>query len=386
MFKYIVVGAGFAGAVMAERIANERNEQVLIIERRQHIAGNAYDQYNSHGILVHRYGPHIFHTNMKEVWEYLSQFTEWHPYQHEVLGYIDGMQVPIAINLNSLSQLLPHSVAKGIEQKLIQTFGYESKVPILRLRETEDEQLKWLAELIYNKVFLNYTIKQWGVQPEELNPQVTGRVPVKLSRDNRYFQDRYQGIPKHGYTRMFERMLSNPNIRLMLNTSYQEVVELDPITKRIRLFGQPFDGQLIYTGKIDELFDYSLGELPYRSLHFESSTLNQPNYQQVGTVNYPNDYAFTRITEFKHLTGQQHAATTIVREYPQEYDRHVPGKDIPYYPFPNDVNHALYAQYRTLAKSYRQLTLLGRLAEYTYYDMDAVVAKALKVYLERIHE
>lgn len=382
MFRYIIVGAGFAGAVTAERIARELNEKVLVIEKRNHIGGNAYDCYNTDGVLIHQYGPHIFHTRIKEVWEYLSQFTEWRLYHHRVLGVIDGKKVPIPFNLNTLHEIFPLSLAQSLEEKLIQHFGYNVKVPILKLREVDDGQLRFLADFIYEKVFLHYTMKQWGVTPEELNSTVTGRVPVYISRDDRYFQDVYQAMPKEGYTRLFETMLGHPNIKLMLNTNVNEVLKLKD--GRIFAFGQEFTGKLIYTGMIDELFNYEFGELPYRSLRFDFETEHTEQTQEVGTVNYPNDYEFTRITEFKHLTGQVHPHTTTVREYPQPYNRHVAEQAIPYYPYVQAEPMALYDRYKEKAKQYEQLIVVGRLAEYRYYDMDAVVAKALKVFRDRI--
>lgn len=384
MFDYVVVGAGFAGAVIAERIATQLNEKVLVIEKRNHIGGNAYDYYDENGILVHKYGPHIFHTRSKEVWDYLSQFTDWYLYHHHVLGSIDGKKVPIPFNLNTLYELLPESLAKPLEEKLVNKFGYNVKVPILKLRETDDQDLKFLADFVYDKVFLNYTTKQWGMKPEELDPTVTGRVPVYISRDNRYFQDAYQGMPKEGYTKIFEKLLFHSNIKLMLNTDYKEVIEIDFKNGNISLFGQEFKGTLIYTGKIDEFFNYEFGELPYRSLRFEFENIQKEFVQPVGTVNYPNEYQFTRITEFKHLTGQKHSSTTIVKEYPQDYERNVKGKDIPYYPIPRKENLELYARYKERAKQFSNVLFVGRLAEYRYYDMDAVIARALKVFKDKI--
>jgi UDP-galactopyranose mutase len=385
MFDFIIVGAGLSGAVMAERIARVMGRKVLLIERRPHIAGNVYDRFNEQGILIHQYGPHIFHTKLRHVWDYLSQFTEWRFYHHRVLGHIDGRLVPIPFNLNSLHHLLPGGLAGRLEDKLVRTFGYPAKVPILKLRDSDDDELKRLADYVYEKVFLHYTTKQWGMKPEDLDPSVTGRVPVSVSRDDRYFQDAYQGMPADGYTRMIERMLDHPNIKLLLNTDYREALETDWSTGAIRLFGQPFEGKLIFTGKIDELFDYEYGELPYRSLRFEFETLHQSQYQPVGTVNYPNEYDFTRITEFKHLTGQQHPYTAIVREYPQAYEKNTPGRDIPYYPIPRPENQERYKLYLKKAQTFDNLILLGRLAEYTYYDMDACVAKALKVFEQQIN-
>ncbi|MGP3561695.1 UDP-galactopyranose mutase [Geobacillus sp. BK01] len=384
MFDYVVVGAGFAGAVIAERIATQLNEKVLVIEKRNHIGGNAYDYYDENGILVHKYGPHIFHTRSREVWDYLSQFTDWHLYHHHVLGSIDGKKVPIPFNLNTLHELLPESLARPLEEKLVSKFGYNVKVPILKLRETDDKDLKFLADFVYEKVFLNYTTKQWGMKPEELDPTVTGRVPVYISRDNRYFQDAYQGMPKEGYTKIFEKLLSHSNIKLMLNTDYKEVIDIDVKNGKISLFGQEFKGIFVYTGKIDEFFNYEFGELPYRSLRFEFENIQKEFVQPVGTINYPNEYQFTRITEFKHLTGQEHSSTTIVKEYPQGYERKVKGKDIPYYPIPKKENLELYAKYKERARQFPHVFFVGRLAEYRYYDMDAVIARALTVFNNKI--
>ncbi|PJW16148.1 UDP-galactopyranose mutase [Geobacillus sp. WSUCF-018B] len=381
MFDYVIIGTGFAGSVLAERIATQLNKKVLMIEKRNHIGGNAYDSYDSQGILIHNYGPHIFHTKIKKVWDYLSNFTEWHLYHHKVLGVIDGQKVPIPFNLNSINQLFPKNLAERLEKKLIENFGYNKKVPILKLREVEDTDLKFLADYIYEKVFLGYTTKQWGVTPEELDPSVTGRVPVYISRDDRYFQDPYQGMPKEGYTKLFERMLDHENIKILLNTDYKEVLQFNFETGEASLFGQKFGGKIIYTGPIDYFFDYKFGQLPYRSLNFVFEQFNQEQVQEVGTVNYPNDYNFTRITEFKHLTNQISNKTTTVKEFSQEY---IPGKNIPYYPIKNENNLELYRMYKEEVRKYDNLIFIGRLAEYQYYDMDMVVAKALRVFEEKI--
>ncbi len=379
MFDYIIVGAGIAGIVLTERIANILNKEVLLIEKRNHIGGNCYDYYDEKGILVHKYGPHIFHTDIEEVWEYLSQFTEWHDYHHKVLGYIDGYKVPIPFNLDSLHQLLPEDLAEKLESKLIQTFGDNVKIPILELKKVDDAELKYLADYIYDKVFLNYTKKQWGMEPEDLDASVTARVPVYISRDDHYFRNKYQGLPKKGYTQMFENMLSKDNIQVKLSTDSKEVIHHD--RDKFIIFDEEFEGKLIYTGKVDELFNYQYGELPYRSLDFQFENLNQEYYQEVGTVNYPNDYDFTRITEFKHLTGQKNESTTIAREYPQEYVKEV---NIPYYPIPKKENRDIYHQYRRAFDSLDNLILIGRLAEYQYYDMDEIVAVALKIFEDKI--
>ncbi|MBD8069403.1 UDP-galactopyranose mutase [Bacillus sp. PS06] len=381
MFDYVIVGAGFVGSVLAERIASQLNKKVLIIEKRNHIGGNAFDSYNEHGVLIHNYGPHIFHTRSKDVWNYLSQFTDWRLYQHHVLGQIDGKEVPIPFNINTLYDVFPKSMAQRLEEKLINNFGYNVKVPILKLKEVQDEDLKYLAQYIYEKVFLNYTVKQWGVKPEDLDPTVTGRVPVYISKDNRYFQDQFQGMPKEGYTKLFEKMLSNPNIKVMLNTDYKEIININFDTNSMKVLNSDFEGKLIYTGPIDYFFDYKHGELPYRSLKFLFDTFNQPEFQKVGTVNYPNNYNFTRITEFKHLTGQVLPNTTIVKELSQEY---IPGQNDPYYPIKNEENSQKYKLYKSEASKLDNVIFAGRLAEYQYYDMDAVVAKALKVFKEKL--
>jgi len=374
MYNTIIVGAGYAGLVVAERLASKADQKVLVIEQRQHIGGNAYDRFDEHGVLIHEYGPHIFHTRSSEVWNYLSQFTEWHHYEHHVLAKIDGKEVPIPFNLNTISEVFPADMAARMQSKLIEKLGYNVKVPILKLREQDDEDLKFLADYVYEKVFLNYTLKQWGISPEELDPTVTGRVPVYISRDNRYFQDKYQGLPKYGYTEMFKKMLDHPNIHLMLNCRYQDLITISESGNTF--LGQPFTGEIVYTGMIDELFNFQYGELPYRSLAFEYDTFDMEYKQSVGQLNFPNSYEYTRITEFKHLTGQRHAKTTLAREYPQAYVR---GENTAYYPIVKDENQQIYQRYKKLAEQLKAVHLVGRLAEYKYYDMDAVVASALKL-------
>lgn len=378
MFDYVIVGAGMAGCVMAERIANVLNKKVFIIEKRNHVGGNCYDYYDENGILVHKYGPHILHTNLESVWKYLSQFTDWTDYQHHVLGFIDNKKVPIPFNLNTLHELLPESLAERLEEKLIDKFGFNTKIPILELQKSEDKDLKLLADFIYEKMFLNYTKKQWGIKPEELDPSVTERVPIYISRDNRYFQDKYQGIPLKGYHKIFEKMLRNPNIKFMLNTDFKEVIKT--YDNKMYFLENEFKGKLIFTGQIDELFDYEFGELPYRSLKFKSETIDEEYFQEVGTVNYPNNHDFTRITEFKHLTGQKNSKTTIVKEYPQKYDK----DNIPYYPIPQQENLKLYKMYADEAQKLNNVIFLGRLAEYKYYDMDMVIKRVLDIFEEEI--
>lgn len=383
MFNFIVIGAGLAGCTIAERIANILGEKVLLIEKRNHIGGNCYDYYNEYGILVHKYGPHIFHTNYREVWDYISKFTEWIYYQHKVLAYVDGKKVPIPFNLNTLELLFSKHLSFKLERKLIEKFGYGSRISILKLKEVEDKDLKLLADFIYEKFFLNYTIKQWNTKPEELEENVTARVPINISRDDRYFQDIYQGIPKEGYTKIFEKMLNTDKIKILLNTDYKEIIEIDFIEREIYLLGRKFKGKLIFTGMIDEFFNYELGELPYRSLKFQFKTYNKEYYQEVATINYPNDFEFTRITEFKHMTGQFSLYTTVAEEYPKPYEKE---KNIPYYPIPKKENIDLYNKYLKRAKEFKNVLFVGRLAEYKYSNMDYVVKRSLESFQKLKYE
>ncbi|NJO16112.1 MAG: UDP-galactopyranose mutase [Thioploca sp.] len=367
---WLIVGAGFTGSVLAERIASQLGQQVLVVEQRNHIGGNAYDYYNEHSVLVHQYGPHIFHTNAQRIWDYLSQFTQWYSYYHHVLAVVDGNQIPLPFNLNSLYALFPHHYADKLAQQLLEQYGFNVKVPILKIRqEARGDDLTFLADYIYKKVFYNYTLKQWNFTPEELSPAVTARVPIYISRDDRYFQDQFQGLPKRGYTVLFQRLLTHPNIKILLNTSYQEIKTAIEYQK------------MIFTGAIDEFFEYQYGELPYRSLAFQSIYTHQNQIQPVGTINYPNEYHYTRTTEFKHLTGQYVYGSTYIEEYPQPYQ---PGKNIPYYPIPKTEYRELYQKYQQEAdKLSDRVIFAGRLADYQYYNMDQAVARALSLF-ERI--
>ena len=382
MYDTIIIGAGFAGAVLAERLATQKNQRVLVIDKRQHIGGNCFDCFDEHGVLIHQYGPHLFHTDNKSVFDYLSQFTEWRPYQHEVLAFIDGQKVPVPFNLNSLHSLLPKSLADSLELKLIERFGYGVKVPILELRTIDDKELKFLADFIYEKIFVNYTAKQWGKKPEDISAEVTGRVPVHISRDNRYFQDKYQAIPAHGYTKIFQNMLDQPNISLLLNTDFKDVFKVDLESGKMQFMNSEFTGQLIFTGLIDELLEHRFGELPYRSLAFKFENLPTEQFQEKTTINYPNDYDFTRITEFKHISQQTISGTTIVKEFPQNFERDNPDKNIPYYPIFTDENKQKLDRYLSFAEQFDNITLVGRLAENRYYDMDDIVARALQVFAD----
>ena len=357
MFDYLIVGAGFAGSVLAERLARDADQQVLICDVRAHIGGNAYDHYNDDGILVHKYGPHIFHTNSAEVFEYLSQFTAWRPYQHRVRASVDGQLVPIPINLDTLNALYGLNLTAFTAGDFLASLA-EPRHPI---RTAEDVVVNAVGRELYEKFFRGYTRKQWGREPSDLDASVTARVPTRTNRDDRYFTDTYQAMPLHGYTRLFERMLDHPNIKILLNTDYREIVGLIPYR------------HMIYTGPVDAFFDYRYGKLPYRSLRFQHETHAVPIYQSAPVINYPNDYAYTRVTEFKYLTGQEHPKTSIVYEYPE-------AEGDPYYPVPCPENAALYRRYKALADSTAGVTFVGRLATYKYYNMDQVVAQALAIY------
>lgn len=357
MFDYLIVGAGYAGSVIAERLARGSAKRVLLVEKRPHIAGNAYDHYDDAGILVHRYGPHIFHTNSAEVFSYLSRFTEWRPYEHRVLASVDGRLLPIPINLDTVNRLY------GLNLNSFQLEGFfaERAERLTAVRTSEDVIVGKVGRELYEKFFRGYTRKQWDLDPSELDASVTARIPVRTNRDDRYFDDAYQAMPLHGYTRMFERMLDHPRIKIMLNTDYRELAGMIPCR------------ETIYTGPVDAFFDYRFGKLPYRSLEFRFETLEDERHQATGTVNYPNDQAYTRITEFKHLTGQRHAKTSIVYEYPR-------AQGDPYYPVPRPENAALYREYKSLADATPGVHFVGRLATYKYYNMDQVVAQALALY------
>ncbi|MDF2434305.1 MAG: UDP-galactopyranose mutase [Mucilaginibacter sp.] len=356
MFDYLIVGAGFAGSVLAERLASIEGKKILLVDKRNHIGGNAYDCYNNEGILIHKYGPHIFHTNSKEVFHYLSKFTEWRNYQHKVLACVDGQQVPIPINLNTINNLY----GLNLSSAEVEGFLAARAEDIAQVKTSEDVVLKAVGRELYEKFFKGYTKKQWDLDPSELDASVTARVPTRINKDDRYFTDTYQAMPLHGFTKMFEKMLDHPNIKILLNTDYHEVINEIPYAK------------MIFTGPVDEYFDYCYGKLPYRSLQFKFETLDQEQFQQTGTINYPNDYAFTRITEFKYLTGQKHTKTSLVYEFPK-------AEGDPYYPIPRPENAELYKKYQQLTQQ-TNAYFVGRLATYKYYNMDQVVAQALNTF------
>ncbi len=367
---WLIVGAGFTGGVLAERIASQLDQKVLLVDQRDHVGGNSHDEHDEHGVLVHRYGPHIFHTNAQHVWRYLSHFTAWRRYYHQVQGVVDGRHVPIPFNLNTLDALFPAAHAERLARQLIDHYGYNVKVPILKLREATSGDLEFLADYIYEKIFRHYTQKQWGFSPEELGPAVTARVPVLISRDDRYFQDTYQGMPARGYAELFRRMLGHPNIRLLLNTPYREVAEEIAYQR------------MVFTGPIDEFFDHVHGELPYRSLRFVAHHDPVDCLQPVATVNYPNEFEYTRTTEFKQLTGQRCLGTTWIEEYPEPYRR---GENVAYYPMPREECRAMYRLYQAEAEKVRKRVIFaGRLGDYQYYNMDQAVARALSIFDKEI--
>ncbi len=354
MFDYLIAGAGFAGSVVAERMAS-LGKKVLVVDRRKHIAGNAYDHLNEDGLLIHRYGPHIFHTNSEQVFEYLSRFTSWRSYEHRVLASVDGKLVPVPINQDTVNLL--YGLKLKTEAEVEAFFALQAE-PRTSVRTSEDVVVSKVGRDLYEKLFRNYTRKQWGKDPSELDALVTARIPVRTNRDDRYFTDRYQAMPKHGYTRMFENMLDHRNITVELGCDYRDVAQ------RVKF------KEVVYSGPVDEFFGFRFGELPYRSLRFEHKTLKKEFLQPVAVINYPNDHAYTRVTEFKHLTGQAHRETSVVYEYPA-------AEGDPYYPVPTPENAALYKRYAELAAATPNVHFVGRLATYRYYNMDQVVAQAL---------
>jgi UDP-galactopyranose mutase len=361
VFDFLIVGAGFAGCVLAERIASQLDRKVLVVERRDHIGGNSYDFFSEDGLLVHQYGPHYFRTNSDKVFDYLSQFTQWHYHQYRILTFVDGQLLPLPINLDTVNQLYGLNLSSFELEK----FFEKVREPIKEIKTSEDVILSQVGHELYEKFFKNYSKKQWGMDPSELDASVCGRIPTRTSRDRRYFSDKYQAMPRHGYTEMFRKMLSHPNIHLLLKTDYRDIVDLVKFSK------------LIYTGPIDEFFESKFQSLPYRSLRFEFETLDQEWYQPVSQVNYPNDYDFTRIVEIKHATGQKHKKTCIVREYPcQDGD--------PYYPIPREKNRIHYEKYRQEAAKLDKVFFIGRLAHYRYYNMDQVVNLALELFETKI--
>ena len=375
MYDCIIIGSGVAGAAAARVLAEEQNKKVLVLEKKNHIGGNCYDGPDDYGILVHWYGPHIFHTGNEEVYQWFSRFTDWYLFGHEVVARVGDKLLPVPFNLNTLKMVYGEEKAAVLEKKLVDTFGFGARVPILKLREQQDEELRAIADFVYENVFLRYTMKQWGQTPEEIDPAVTGRVPVVISYDNRYFGDKYQGMPLDGFTPMFEKILDHPNIEVRTNTNAKDVLVISEEDGKVLFEGQEFPGTVIYTGPVDELFDCRFGRLPYRTLRFDFEHYDRPDYQGHSVVNYTVSEDYTRITEFKYLTGQKADTTTIVKEYPFAYTG--AEGEIPYYAIMNEENNALYQRYADLTAKLPDFHLLGRLAEYKYYNIDAMAAKAI---------
>jgi UDP-galactopyranose mutase len=357
MYDWLIVGAGFAGSVLAERLASQRGERVLLIDRRPHLAGNAYDRHDAAGILIHQYGPHIFHTNSEAIADYLSQFTAWRDYEHRVLARVDAQLVPIPINLDTVNRLY----GLELDSAGMEAFLAERREPIDVVRTAEDVVVSTVGRELYEKFFRGYTRKQWGVDPSELGKSVTARIPTRTNRDDRYFADSFQKMPLDGYTAMFRRMVDHPNIEVALGTEYADVRDRVPFRR------------LVFTGPVDEFFGFRLGRLPYRSLRFRHETLDREWHQPVAVVNYPQSEAYTRVTEYKHLTGQVHPRTSLTYEYPSDHGD-------PYYPVPRPENDALYKRYQALADACPDVWFVGRLATYRYYNMDQVVGQALATF------
>ena len=380
-YDVIIAGAGFAGSTAA-RVLADAGKKVLILEKRNHIGGNAYDWTDENDVLRHEYGPHIFHTNSEKAIEFLSRFTDWYTYEHRVLGYIKGKLVPIPFNLTSIEKLFDEDRAEHLKQVLIASYGADHKIPILELRQNWDPEIRELADFIYENVFQYYTMKQWGLQVEEIDPAVTGRVPVLISYDDRYFQDSFQQMPSDGYTKLFERMLDHGNIEVQLNVDIMDRMTVNPEEGTVYFDNELFTGTVIYTGLLDHLLGYQLGDLPYRSLDFDVET-KEGNFQPVATVNYPTpaeNHPYTRITEYKKfMKNPPIMKTTIAIEYPMAYDRNGEKGNVPYYPIFNEASQKQYDAYADLVKKIPNIVPLGRLAEYKYFNMDAIVEHAIDV-------
>ncbi len=361
--KNLVVGAGFSGAVIARLIADNLNEEVIVIDKKEHIAGNCYDYRDENGIMIHKYGSHIFHTSSEKVWQFLKPFTDFNQYMHKVVAVIDGIETTIPFNFNTLYDVFPSSFAERLEKKLLEKFEYNKKVPILEFQKQDDDDLKFLANYVYEKVFLHYTTKQWGVAPTDVDGAVTARVPVYISKDDRYFQDKYQGIPLDGYTKVVKNILDHKNIKVRLNTEYKDIKE-------------NYD-RIFYTGAIDEFFEYEYGELPYRSVNFKFEEYDKEFYQNNSVVNYPCNYDFTRIHEYKHYLNDKSEKTVIAKEYSEFFEL---GKNERYYPIPKEENSILYNKYLEKAKELKNIYFLGRLGDYKYYDMDKAILRAIELF------
>ena len=374
MYDVVIVGAGIAGCTAARKLA-EQGKKVLIIEKKNHLAGNCYDEKDEHGVLIHVYGPHIFHTGRENVYKFLSRFTDWYEFRHEVVANVYGQYMPVPFNLHTLKVAYGEEKAKELEEKLVRIYGMETKVPILDLMNHGDADLQMIGKYVYDNIYVYYTMKQWGKRPEEIDPAVTARVPVNISYDNCYFGDKYQGVPLDGFTSMFEKMVGHKNITVNLGVEAKDVIAIRD--NQVYYRGEKFGGNVIFTGPIDEFFDCKYGRLPYRTLDFVFEYYEQDDFQGHSVVNYTVDQDYTRITEYKYLTGQKCKGTTISKEYPSAYSGE--NGQIPYYSIANKENHALYAKYKAEVEGISNFHLLGRLAEYQYYNIDVMVEKAMEL-------
>lgn len=379
MYDYIIVGAGYAGSVCARVLAEQKDAKILLIDRRDHIAGNMYDEYDAAGVLVHRYGPHIAAMSQYKVYDFLSNYTEWIKYSHHVLAEIDGEKVPLPFNFTSIDKLFDVREANRLKSLLAEEYGENANVPILQMRKSKSPEVNRLAEFIYEKVFLHYTMKMWGLGPEEIDASVTGRIPVRLSYDDRHFLHAIQVMPKHGYTRLFEKLLRHPNIEVRLSTPAKALLDVDIGKGQVLAEGAPFDGHVIYTGALDDLFNYTFGVLPYRALEFQYDTFAKDYVQEVSVLNWPDSRRATRRTEMKRLTGQQLAGkTTCITEYPGPYNKDGSRFNQPYYPILEPSCLEIYGKYKHQAEKIRNFHFCGRLADYQYYNMDGTILRTFR--------
>ncbi len=378
MQAILILGSGFAGAVAARQLAEKYNRKVLVVEKRSHIGGNMFEAEVENGIRVHKYGPHLFHTNSDMVFEYLKRFGLWKPYTHRVLGKIDGKLVPIPFNFKSMDMLFSIKPTNILKNRILEEYPNQEKISIMDLMQTEDSLISDFGKYVFEKVFVHYTAKQWQQPIEKVDVSVINRIPVVLSYDDRYFSDKHQYIPKDGYNEIFENLLNHPNIKVKLNFNSRKRLQIDYEEHRVYLDGTEWNGPIIYTGAVDELMNYRIGYLPYRSLDLVFEQCNADFYQPGAVVNYPNEEEFTRITEFKHITGQKlEGKTAILKEYPMNYDPYAKKGNTPYYPIINQKNLDKYHQYKELLKGFSNIYLCGRLAEYKYYNMDQVIERAI---------
>lgn len=380
MYDVIVVGAGYAGCIAARRFAEEKNCKVLVLDKKEHVGGTIYDYVNKDGILMHRYGPHISVMKEKRAYEFLSRFTEWIPYHHYVHAMIDGIEVPLPINFTSIDLLFPLEKAIRLKDLLTENYGFGSSVTVLDMLQNKEKDIHDFAEYIYEKVFLHYTMKMWGLKPDEIDPAVTARIPIRLSYDDRHFQHPFQVMPKDGFTKLIENMLDHPNIKVELNQNACDRITLDEENKKVYFDGSLFEGKLVYTGAVDELFHYEYGELPYRSLYFENITYNKDYIQDSAVQNWPDDRPATRRTEMKRLTQQKKEnVTSVIIEYPGAYKRGDSKFGEPLYPISHPDCQAMYEKYKNRANQFSNIILTGRLADYRYYNMEATVMRSLEV-------